>query len=359
MGNGHGPIAAERRRHRRGEPGDEGRLHAQGRHAQIGGASDLAGDVGIFVIEFDQGLHVLGDEGDRRQDHPLAVPGRAAERILRGRTDPGERADPALVADLPVGELRQLRGHRGGRRLHLRLIGIAALHHLFRQAVGGEEQAQVRRPAGAFPGLADQGRMGRDQGLVRGEAADRAAAARPPVGGGPVLERRRGRGRGELRIERQEDDLVGREGGHGLRRLVGPRLPVAHGDEGVGLTVRRGDPQGLLQRPGLLLRLRQQRRAAAHQGVVGLGHLPARGGDQGRQRIAGDGRQADDRRIAEEVEQEGLDGVRPVRPAQVEEDDGQLLHRRLRQPFPVTRPMARARFSTGVSGRTPWPRLKM
>ena len=57
-----------------GQGGDEGGLHAHGGRAQIGGATDLLGKLAILVVQFDQGLDVLGNEGDRHDHSADAVP---------------------------------------------------------------------------------------------------------------------------------------------------------------------------------------------------------------------------------------------------------------------------------------------
>src|SRR5690606_3040327 len=136
------------------------------------------------------------------------------------------------------------------------------------------------------------------------------------------LQRRGGRGRRVLRVERQQDDLVRPEGRHIGGRLLGQRPPVAHGDEDADLVFRQAGAQGRLQRSGLLLRLPKQRRAAAHQRIVGLGgRLPA-GGNQARQRSAQNSRQTDDGRVVEEVEKERFYARLVVGTAEVEEHHG-------------------------------------
>ena len=80
--------------------------------------------------------------------------------------------------------------------------------------------------------------------------------------------------------------------------------------------------QGFFQGAGLRLGLAEDRRAAADLGVDlrGLGRAP--GGDEARQRQAQPGGQGDDRRIAEQIAQKGLHRLERIRPAEIEQDDG-------------------------------------
>ncbi len=214
--------------------------------------------------------------------------------------------------------------------------------------------------------------MGLDEAFVAVPAAQGAGVARTLVGFPPGLQRR-GRGGGRiLRIERNQHDLVRSEGGHGAGGLCGGGRPVAHGDEGLDLVGRAQTGKGGAQRFGLGLRFLQQRRAAPHVGVVGLGQPLAALGDEPGQRPADDSRQADDGWIGEQVLQEGPHVGLVVGAAQVEEHHGDapprafrtltvatLDRRRTHPQTPVTRRTTASMCSTGVSGSTPWPRLKM
>jgi transposase len=106
----------------------------------------------------------------------------------------------------------------------------------------------------------------------------------------------------------------------GSGRLVAPRVPIAHGDEGADLVplAREAVAQLLLEGFGLGLGVGQQRRAAAQV----LVDLPRDGGATARDRLgnqpAQGTRQADDCRIVEEIEQEGLDGVGRIGSAEIE-----------------------------------------
>ncbi|MNV52394.1 hypothetical protein D3C71_1444820 [compost metagenome] len=111
--------------------------------------------------------------------------------------------------------------------------------------------------------------------------------------------------------------MVGLELRDSAGRVLGKGVPIAHGDEDLGLVARRRVGQALRQSRRLFQGLGQQGRAPAHPGVVGLGRLLAPRGDQPRQRRAHDARQTDDGRVVEQVEQEGFDRVRPVRPAEI------------------------------------------
>ena len=96
----------------------------------------------VFDVELDQGLDVLGDEGDGGHHHADAVASRLDDHVGRGGAQPFQRPHPALVAEHPVGQLGAS-GDGGDGGLHLLLIGIALSgHQLFGNAVGGEEHPQ-------------------------------------------------------------------------------------------------------------------------------------------------------------------------------------------------------------------------
>ena len=77
----------------------------------------------------------------------------------------------------------------------------------------------------------------------------------------------------------------------------------------------------------LLLGQLQQRRLAAEQRVVRGRRLDAGTGDDPRQQRPNEERHPQDRRIGEQVDQERPDRFRPVRTAQVEQDDRRLARR--------------------------------
>ena len=293
------------------------------------------------------------DEGDGRDEDADALRPRQANLVVRRGPDPFQGANPALVTDLPVHELWQVRSDGGGRGLHLRLVGVSSSDHPLGKAVGGEEETKSRRPTGRFPDAPDSARVRLSQAVRDRIAADGAAPARPLIGLVPVLEGGLCRRGGELGVEGQEHHLVRSEREDLPRRLGGEGLPVPHGHEDPDLIARASPDQLRLQGLGLLPGLRQKRGSAPHEGVVGPGALGAGGRDEGGEGIAHRGGRADDGLVAEEVEQEGTHRVRPVRSTQVEEDDGQTGH------LPVILRTARSMWATGVSGRTPCPRLKM
>src|SRR3546814_12241138 len=79
-------------------------------------------------------------------------------------------------------------------------------------------------------------------------------------------------------------------------------------------------------------------------------------GDQPAQRR----RQPDNGRIEKQIEQEGLDRLRAIRPAEVEQDDSRSAHR-ARSAVPGQARICSliwATCSSGVSGTMPCPRLK-
>ena len=103
--------------------------------------------------------------------------------------------------------------------------------------------------------------IGRDSSRRGSRGAVKTGFARGPV---PILEGGGAGGGGKLRIERQQNDAVGRELPHRQRRAVAERMPVAHRDKGPDFQLRR--PQRGLQSPGLALGFLQDRRAAARYG---------------------------------------------------------------------------------------------
>ena len=126
-------------------------------------------------------------------------------------------------------------------------------------------------------------------------------------------------------------------------------MPAAHGDK--GLRLHAVAAQRRFQRIGLLAGFLEDGRAAADMVIDLARHRRAPPRDQPRQRQAHNRGQGDDGGIGKQIAQERLDRFRRIRPAQVEQDDGEL-HPRMRFSNCST-------WAMGVSGRMPWPRLKM
>ena len=110
--------------------------------------------------------------------HADAVPGRLLDGLDRRRPDPLQRPDPALEAQPPVPFAAEPLQDGGAGALHLPTVRVPALGDPLRQAVRGEEQADLR-PSRVGPGLLDQLGMGGDQA----RAAD--ASSTPPDRSGP------------------------------------------------------------------------------------------------------------------------------------------------------------------------------
>jgi hypothetical protein len=73
-------------------------------------------------------------------------------------------------------------------------------------------------------------------------------------------------------------------------------------------------------------------------------------------------RRGNDRRVGKQVVQEGSHRLGRIRSAEIHQDDGDTAHGGASvtwEAFPVTRSTTRPIFASGVSGRTPCPRLKM
>ena len=192
--------------------------------------------------------------------------------------------------------------------------------HPQRRLAGQGRQRGIVRPAHPGGGGGDVAGIR----VVAAQGRHRRGQVRPRRRFPPSGERRPGRGGGELRVKRQQHDLIRAPCPHRLRHHVAERVPVAHRHE--ALHVQLG--QGRLQRAGLLLRQAQQGRATAEQLVVGGRRLGAGVGDDPCQQRADEERHPQDGRVAEQIDQERPHGSRPVRAAQVEQHDGKagLLH---------------------------------
>ena len=253
---------------------------------------------------------------------------------------------------------RYAAGNHFGQRLALPLIRIALADHLFGQAVRRKQQGHLLRFTRAPVAIHDPVDMRRHEVFVERIAADRFRL---------TLERRlpgrqgrTRRGRGELRIEGQQHYVVGAPALHIGCGFFRERVPVAHGDEAFHLVTRQGFGQLGFQRPGLKFGFAEQGRAAAgiHHRVI-LDHRRRAGpGNQTRQQPTDRQRRADDRGIAEQVLEERLHRRGFVRTAEIEQYNGDLAAHRQAYPFRI-RARTRSTFAIGVSGRTPWPRLKI
>ena len=303
---------------------------------------------------------MLRDKGHRCHDHPDPVARGLGDGVRGRRPQPFHRPDPALVADGP-GTLGQPGpgGDGSTGRLDLRLIGIALLRDQALRDAVGREQHPHRPVAGLGQFRAHAVSLGLDPARCLGVAADRPADARARIDLGPPLQRglrRRGR---ELGIQRQEDDLVRAERRHIHRGFFRQRSPVAHGDEGAHLVARQQPAQDFGHGRCLTPGFRQQGGTAAHQGVVGLGGRLAAAGDQPCQKRPERIGQADDGRVAEQVEQEGFDRGLVVRPAEIEQHHRDAAAPGVRGHCAPIRFRTCSTWAIGTSGRMPCPRLKI
>ena len=227
-------------------------------------------------------------------------------------------------------EVRKHAPHRGLRLAH---VGVARVHEPLGQAVGAEEEGHL--VAGLDRERVERLRHRVGQGIeiaglfgIAVDALDPKASA--PLGPGQdAAELTLGRPGGGLRVvgvEGEGHDALDAFGREGPQRLLGARLPVAHGDghpDPVAVAIQAG-----FEGPGLLAGEAELRRAAADGGVVAPDGGPAELGDQpGEERLhpRAEG-QLDDVAIGEEVDEEGLDVGQGVRTAEVEEQDPCLLH---------------------------------
>src|SRR5258706_11000488 len=128
-------------------------------------------------------------------------------------------------------------------------------------------------------------------------------------------------------------------------------MPAAHGDEALHRIPSAGELG--FERAGLGFGFRQNRRTAAQLFVDLPRQWRALCRNVPCKRPANETGQVDDCRIAEQVSKEWLHGRERIRPAEVEQHHGEF------HIAPLMRAMSRSTFATGVSGRMPWPRLKM
>ena len=286
----------------------------------------MVGLLAIFHIQLHQRLGVFRNEGDGADQQRHLLGARAFDFGISGGTDPFLRCDAGLVANLPV-QIRNIKPFDDlvRRALNLPLIGVAPLDDALRQAMGAEQDAQLYRRVQLGPrlviSLAHDAcgcigktliRMPAAQGLHRNIKANAAAGITPS---GHAAARRGG---GELRIERHQHHPLRPPILHRLGRFLRKWMPVAHGDKAAifaGLIIR----QRRLQALRLLDSEFQQGRFTAQHGVILLRCAGAPLGDELAEPWPDKARHAQNRRVAEQVGQEGLYGVWAIRAAQVQQ----------------------------------------
>ena len=176
------------------------------------------------------------DKGNRRHDERNPVVPSATDLVVGCGADPFQRADTALITDPPIEPRPVERGdHCGGGRFDLVRIGVPEPHNSFRQSMRGEQQTRRSSRIGRIvERAADKPGQRFDETFVTRVATDEARGAIEPLAPcsfPPVGEGRGCRRRGELRIERQTDDLVRSPICNVARRFSAPRVPVAHRHE--------------------------------------------------------------------------------------------------------------------------------
>src|SRR6185437_294183 len=167
----------------------------------------------------------------------------------------------------------------------------------------------------------------------------------------PCSKRRCRRCGRELRVERQENDLLRLPRRHLTRTIFTERRRTAHGDERPRLM--SSYRQGFFNGAGLGLGFLKDRRAAANLGVNLSCHRGTPARDQTRQRYAHKTGNRKNGRVRKQVAQERFNGFRRIRPAEIEQDNRQL------HLAALIRATSSPTWSVGVGGRTPWPRLKI
>src|SRR5690242_13716228 len=109
--------------------------------------AELAGELPRLHIYIVENLQVVGDEADRAdEDGTLALPHQRAHLLQDVRSQPRLRCAPgALKRKIPAALGQpQLAGHTARCRQQLALVGIVPLTDALRQAVGGEEDEDLR-----------------------------------------------------------------------------------------------------------------------------------------------------------------------------------------------------------------------
>ena len=222
---------------------DERRVTADGtRPREVDDAR--AGRV-VFVEDVDllQGLDVLAREGDGHDDDgAVTLGGDGGQRLLGRGAEPALRTDAALEAEARAITEGQPGRHGGHRRADVVEVRVAALDVRLGQAVGREQNRhgvavldRHRRGGGAHAitdGVEVAGRR-----RVALDARELEVGARALDG---AVQRHEGRARRRARVLREQRH------GHGAvdpelreprHRLVGERVPAAHGDD-----APRGEP---------------------------------------------------------------------------------------------------------------------
>ncbi len=244
---------------------------------------------------------MFGDKGNGRYDERNPVAPGATDLVVGCRADPFQRADTALITDPPIEPRPIERGdHCSGGRFHLVRIGVSRPHDPFRQSMRGEQNtrwsSRIRR---IVERAADKTGQRFDETFLTRVATDEARGAIEPMAPcrfPPVGEGRGCRRRGELRIERQTDDLVRSPICNVARRFSAPRVPVAHRNETAMLR-----SEGSFQGPRLRFGVGEQWRAATQAPIDRSRNLRPPPGNHPRQRQAKRRRQANNCRIAEQI----------------------------------------------------------
>ena len=249
---------------------------------------------------------MFGHEGDRHHEDGDVVGSGALDLFLGAGTDPALRSRPRLIAYRKIqARDRQAAHHPGDAALDLKLIRVTRPDDDLRQAVRREQDPQPdplrHRRQRRIVGAVQHRRRRCEVFRVRMVAAQRRCRLGQPSLGrclAPRGQAAAGRRRGIVRVKRQQHDPVWVPFAHRPRRLQAERMPVAHGDEAARARDR------LLERPRLLLGQLEQRALAAEEGVVGARGLDAQVGDQPGEERTQEKRHPQDRRVAEQVDQE-------------------------------------------------------
>ena len=209
--------------------------------------------------------------------------------------------------------------HHPHRLLNMLGIGIALFDQRHRKAVGAKHQGDLFGIRKLIQHTVDPLDDPPDVVGMIEEMLDDVHRNLRLIEAIPFLQAATRGGKGIMRVERQQDEFIVRGAFQRRNRFLRARIPIAHGDDRAS---RHVAAQRSLHSLGLPLGKTANGRPSANFGIVLAHLLRARGGDQLRQRLAGQKRpgEINNVRIAEQVIEERLDGGLRVRTAQLEQN---------------------------------------
>src|SRR5262249_34539 len=253
---------------------DEGRIAIQRGNTAVDLDAYLVSQLFVKDVEFVESFDVVGDKADGNRQNLLdALRRQFAQLRVSRRFQPFDRPDFALQAEMNRAETAKLFRNQSDRLFGFSKIGIAVFDVTLRNAVRAEEQMNTPRiRVGEFFDLfGDLFGQRLDVSLVRVPSRD--VMALNPLKSATVFHQRlevfeggSGGGNGELRVKRQQNQLVNAVANDLLNRLIGERSPITHPDVDVRFDI--ASSEFFAQGRRLLLRDSPQWRSAADLRVV-------------------------------------------------------------------------------------------